>query len=97
MSFEQKMINEDLARDAADQKQAAHETEVMAEYKELFTGEDGDIREILREMADSEEGVFERLMLLQQGGAKSCAAFEIFNIFDKFCMEYVERNMRDGE
>ena len=62
MSIEQNEINEDLARDAADQKQAAHETEVMAEYKELFTGEDGDIREILREMADSEEGVFDNFM-----------------------------------
>jgi len=60
MSIEEEMTHEDLARDAADQKQAAHETEVMAEYKELFTGEDGDIREILREMADSEDGVFEK-------------------------------------
>ena len=62
MSIEENMTREDLARDAADQKQTAHETEVMAESKEIFTGEDGDIREILREMADSEEGAFNIFM-----------------------------------
>ena len=96
MSIEQNEINEDLARDRADQKQAAHETEVMAEYKELFIGEYGDIREILREMADSEDGVFDEFMRQKRKGFV-WADMAMGDLFNRFAMEYVERNMRDGE
>ena len=97
MSIEENMTREDLARDAADQQRAAHEAEVMAEYKELFTGCDGDIREILREMADSPDEWFKLFMVQKRNGMPLTAGDIMAKAFDRYAMEYVERNMRDGE
>lgn len=97
MSIEQDRFREDLARDAADMKQAEREQEYIAQFQELFCGDDGDIREILKEMADSESRHYQAFMTAMKMNWHATAKEALYAMFNEFAQEYVERNMRDGE
>lgn len=94
MSIEQQMIDEDLARDEADKKQAEYEQEHASQVESIA---DGDIREILREwMAEADDGAFDAFIQARQFGWEGTEKEELYKIFCKCADEYVTHNMRDG-